>query len=127
MSEQKNNPMEENNQEEYLETNIITLLDEEGQEHEFELIDTLHHQDNEYRALVPVFDDPEEMLQDSAELVIMRVSREDGEIYLDIIEDDDEYDRVSDLFVQRLADDYDILNVYDDDEYEDEDDDEDDE
>lgn len=98
------------------EYDLITLVDDEGEEHDFEMVDALVHGDTEYCALIPIFDDAEEFLQDSAALVIMRIEEEnDGEVFLETIEDDDEYDQVSALFVERLSDDFDILEEYDED------------
>ena len=37
------------------ERDTITLMDEEGQEHEFEVVDTLEDNDTEYLGLIPIF------------------------------------------------------------------------
>lgn len=100
------------------ERDVISLLDEEGKEHEFEIVDALEMDDNQYLALVPLFDEsqPEAALEDSGELVILRVSDEedeDGEQYLDVIADEDEYNKIAELFIGRLEDYFDF-------EYEDE-------
>ena len=95
------------------EKDVISLLDEEGKEHEFEIVDALELEDRQYLALVPLYDESqaEEALEDSGELVILRVSDEedeDGEQYLDAIEDEEEYNRVADLFMGRLEDYFDF-------------------
>jgi len=88
---------------------LITLVDEEGVEHEFEVIDTLEEEDgSEYVALVPVFDDPEDALEDSGELIILKVVEEDGEEVLEAVEDDAEFDRVGAIFKERLKDTFDF-------------------
>lgn len=88
------------------EQNLLTLTDEEGQEHEFEIVDTMDLDDERYMALVPVFADPQDSLEDSGELVILKVVPDDenGEELLQTIEDDDEFNRVADLFMERLED-----------------------
>ena len=88
------------------EQNLLTLTDEEGQEHEFEIVDTMDLDDERYMALVPVFADPQDSLEDSADLVILKVVPDDesGEELLQTIEDDDEFNRVADLFMERLED-----------------------
>ena len=56
-------------------------------------------------------DENEEALEDSGELVILQVSEEtdeDGEQYLDAIEDEDLYNRVAELFMGRLEDYFDF-------------------
>ena len=68
------------------EKDVISLLDEEGKEHEFEIVDALELDDRQYLALVPLYDESQaaEALEDSGELVILRVSDEedeDGEVY----------------------------------------------
>lgn len=102
--------MDEN---ERTEKDVISLLDEDGKEHEFEIVDALELNDNQYLALVPLFDESqaEAALDDSGELVILRVSDEedeDGEQYLDAIEDEDEYNKVAELFMGRLEDYFDF-------------------
>ena len=91
------------------ERDFICLLDEEGKEHEFEIVDALELDDCQYLALLPLYgpDQAQEALDDSGELVIFRVSDDedpDGEQYLDVIEDEEEFARVSDLFMERLED-----------------------
>ena len=59
-------------------------------------------------ALLPIFDDAKQLLDDSGELVIVKVSEEDGEEYYFEIEDDDEYETIADAFVDRLEDFFEI-------------------
>ena len=102
--------MDEN---ERMEKDVISLLDEDGKEHEFEIVDALELEEKQYLALVPLYDESqaEEALEDSGELVILQVSEEtdeDGEQYLDAIEDEDLYNRVAELFMGRLEDYFDF-------------------
>ena len=102
--------MEEN---ERMEKDVISLLDEDGKEHEFEIVDALELEEKQYLALVPLYDESlaEEALEDSGELVILRVSEEedeDGEQYLDAIDNEEEYNRVAELFMGRLEDYFDF-------------------
>ena len=95
------------------EKDVISLLDEEGKEHEFEIVDALELDDRQYLALVPLYDESQaaEALEDSGELVILRVSDEeyeDGEQYLDAVDNEEEYTRVADLFMARLEDYFDF-------------------
>ena len=94
-----------------MEKDLISLLDEEGHEHQFEIVDAVELEDQEYLALVPVFDDPFDSLEDSGQLVILRISEEEddsGEQFLEAIEDEDEYNRVAQLFMERLSDEFDF-------------------
>ena len=89
---------------------IISLSDEEGNEYNFEILDRLETEDGDYVALLPIYDDPKDTLEDSGELVIMKVGEEDGEEYFCEIEDDDEYETIADAFVDRLEDFFEIDN-----------------
>ena len=87
---------------------ILTLMDENGVEHTFEVLDEYDDGEKRYLALSPLYDSAEEMLEDSADLVIMQVTEEDGEEFLETIEDDDELDAIADIFMKRLEDTYDF-------------------
>lgn len=87
---------------------IISLSDEEGNEYNFEILDRLETEEGNYVALLPIYDDAKEMLDDNGELVIMKVGEENGEEYYENIDDDDEYDTVADAFIARLQDLYEI-------------------
>ncbi|HOL79916.1 MAG TPA: DUF1292 domain-containing protein, partial [Clostridiales bacterium] len=73
---------------------IVSVIDEEGREHVFEELDRIETDEGKYVALIPVYDDPEESLEDSGELIILKVEEEDGEIYLCPIEDEEEFETV---------------------------------
>ncbi len=87
---------------------IITLEDEDGIEHDFEYLDSVKTEDGHFVALIPANQTPEETLGYDGELVIMAVEEEDGEEYLVTIEDDELFDKVSDIFMDRLEEEYDI-------------------
>ena len=61
-----------------------------------------------YVALLPVYDEAEEILEDDGELIILKVSEEDGETYLEPIEDEDEFQEIGSIFEERLSDLFDI-------------------
>ncbi len=87
---------------------LVSLVDDEGKEYNFEVIDAIETDIGRYLAMLPTFDDPQKMLDDSGELVIVKVMEEDGEEYFCEIEDDDEYETVADAFVDRLEDFFEI-------------------
>ena len=87
---------------------IITLEDDDGKEYTFEVLDRIETDEARYIALLPVYDKPEEMLQDSGELVILKVAEENGEECFVDIEDDAEYDMIADAFTDRLQDIFEI-------------------
>lgn len=90
-----------NKNEEY-NPDIITLSDDDGKEYTFEVLDAIETDEARYLALLPKYDDPQKMLDDSGELVIVKVGEENGEEYFYEIEDDDEYETIADAFVDRL-------------------------
>lgn len=83
---------------------IVSVVDEEGKEHVFEELDRIETDDGRYVALLPMFDDPQEMLDDSGELIILKVEEDDdGDTYLCPIEDEDEFNEIGQAFEERLS------------------------
>ena len=89
-------------------TNTVSVLDDNGVEHEFEILDEIETEDGYYLALLPTYDDPSEMLDDDGELIILEVVQEDGKDMLAPILDDEKYDRIAEIFEQRLSEYYEI-------------------
>ena len=87
---------------------LITLTDEDGKEFSFEVIDAADYNDERYLAVVPYVADPEKMLEEDAQVVIMRTVEENGEEFLDIVDDDEELLTVGKVFEERLPAMYDI-------------------
>ena len=59
---------------------IITLTDDDGKNYEFEIIDAIETDEGRYLAMIPYFSDPKAKLDDSGELVIVKVFEdEDGD------------------------------------------------
>jgi uncharacterized protein YrzB (UPF0473 family) len=87
---------------------VITLVDENDVEHEFEIADVLEENGKYYMALIPVFDTAEDLLDDTGELVVLKVVAEGAKEYLEAIEDEEEFNHVSNLFMERLGDEYDF-------------------
>ena len=87
---------------------LLTLVDDEGVEHQFEVIDTLEIEDDRYIALIPVYDDAEDAVEDDGELILLKSEMEGEEEFLVAIEDEDEFNKVSEIFLDRLDEYYDI-------------------
>ena len=98
----------ENNKEYEYNPDMVTLSDDDGKEYTFEVLDAIETDTGRYLAMLPTYDDPQKMLEDSGELVIVKVCEEDGEEYYCEIEDDDEYETVADAFINRLEDFFEI-------------------
>lgn len=81
------------------EREFITLVDEAGVEKEYEIIDYLELDGNEYFAII----DPDDADKAFCEYGIIKLEEENGEKILVTLDDDDEYNKVADLFDERLA------------------------
>jgi len=93
--------MDQNN-----EVEIYTLQDEDGNEHEFELIGTTEKNGVKYYAMIPA-EEKDAGEGDEVEYVILKAVTENGEETLITIDDDDEFDRVSDIFEDEFFSDID--------------------
>lgn len=80
---------------------LIELVDDEGNKKNFEIIDAAEIEDEVYYALLPEYDE-NDLLSADLELVILKTIEEDGEEILASIEDDEEYIRVSEVFLKRM-------------------------
>ena len=76
----------------------VILTDEEGNEKEFEHIDTLEDNGTVYMAFIPA----ELNLEEEAEVVILKIVEEDGEELLASVDDEEESLRLYNLFMSRL-------------------------
>ncbi|MDP4110361.1 MAG: DUF1292 domain-containing protein [Bacillota bacterium] len=79
--------------------NFITLTDEDGNEIELEHLDTLEENGETYFAFI----EAETNLDSDSELIVLKSTLdENGEELLITVDDDGEYDRIFDLFSERL-------------------------
>lgn len=81
--------------------NLITLVDEEGQNHEFELLDAIETDDGRYVALLPYIDDP--AAEEESEYYILQVIETDGAEELCEVEDDELLDTLAEIFEERFV------------------------
>ena len=77
---------------------FVTIIDEDGNEVEFEHIDTVEYEGVTYLAFIPA----ELSVEEDAEVVIMQVvTDENGEELLEGVEDDDIADAVFNIVMER--------------------------
>ncbi len=82
--------------------NTILLTDEEGQEHEFIVVDILEVKDKEYAILLPA-----EMVDDNAEAIVLKVEHdEDGCETLCEIDDETEWEQVAQAWEELVDEEY---------------------
>ena len=96
----------EGSEEESYEPVIVSVVDEEGEEHIFEELDIIELNNKEYVALLPVYDD--EVVDENGELIILMRNYNGDEIFLEPIEDEDEFMKIGKMFEERLADIFDF-------------------
>lgn len=83
---------------------IYTLVDEEGVEQAFELLDVMELDGERYFALIPYFEETEEVVDDDGDLIILKSQiDENGDELMISIDDDDEYQRVGEIFLDKLS------------------------
>ena len=80
----------------------VVLTDEDGNEVEFQHIDTVEVDGQTYMAFIPA----ELAGDEEAEFVILKVVEENGEEILATVEDDDEADKIFDIVMERVEDMY---------------------
>ena len=84
---------------------IVSVVDENGVEHTFEELDRIETDDGRYIALLPIYNEAEEIIDSDGELIILSVVEdEDGETYLEPIEDENVFNEVGKIFEERLSD-----------------------
>lgn len=90
---------------------VVVLLDENGEEVEFEHLDTIEMNGNEYVVLLPMDQDTDENDDDEIdEVVILRIEHsEDGEDSFVTVDDDDELNEVFEEFRIRMEEEYDDI------------------
>ena len=81
------------------EDQIIETITEDGEKVQFRLFDIIEFEEKEYALLLPM-DDEE---GDEPELVLMRLQKEDEDYLFETIEDDEEFERVSE-YIESLDD-----------------------
>lgn len=82
--------------------NYVVLTDEEGNEVEFEHIDTVEVDGQVYLAFIPA----ELSVEEEAEVVILKIQEENGEEILASVDDEAEADKIFEIVMQRVEDMY---------------------
>lgn len=80
---------------------LFELIDDEGNKKNFELIDAVELDGEQYFAMVPAIED-DDYLNADCDLVILKAVEDNGEEIFASIDDDDEFEKVSAFFMKRL-------------------------
>ncbi len=94
-------------QEEEMDLDLMTLMDEDGNEVTFEVIDNLDYNGVHYLAAVEYIED-EDDLDENAQLILLKVGEDAEGEFLDVVEDDEELLAVGKLFEKRLEGQFEI-------------------
>lgn len=86
------------------EDQIIETVDEEGNVVKFDLYDIIEVDNQEYGLLFPLNED--DALENENDVVIMRLKQEDDGYVFEVIEDDDEFNKVTE-YINKLAEEFD--------------------
>ena len=89
--------------------NIIVLNDEDGKEVQFEFLDLIEYEDEEYVVLLPVEDENEE---EAGEVVILKVEdtdSEEEESYISV-DDQDTLNTIFEMFKEKFKDEFNFLD-----------------
>ena len=108
MSEDLNKEVENVNEGEELD-NIIILNDEDGNEVEFEFLDLIEYEGEEYVVLLPV---EEEETEEPGEVVILKLEdteSEDEESYVSV-DDEDVLKAVFEIFKEKFKDEFNFID-----------------
>ncbi len=80
-------------------SDYITIVDEDGEEFELEVLMTMEYNGATYQAVIPAVDADEEV---DLEVSILKNVEEDGELILCAIEDEQELETVYNLMMDAL-------------------------
>lgn len=81
---------------------LLTLVDDEGNEHEFEILDVIDNEDGCYYALMPTYDDPQKEVESEGTYYIFEAIEENGEQQLAEVEDKALLDSLAKQFESRF-------------------------
>ena len=80
-------------------SDYITIVDEDGEEFELEVLISMDYNGSTYQAVIPAVDSDEEI---NLEISILKNVEEDGEIILCAIEDEQELETVYNMMMDAL-------------------------
>ncbi len=94
---------------------LLTLIDDEGEEHEFEVLDVIDNDDGCFYALLPTFEDPKDKVDAEGTYYIFEAIEENGEQQLAEVENEELLDKLAEIFEGRFEELYDAEDTDDED------------
>ena len=80
-------------------SDFLTIVDDDGNEYELEVLSTLEYNGNTYLAVIPAAESAEQL---ELEVSVLKSIEENGESILSVIEDEEELEAVYDLIMDSL-------------------------
>lgn len=96
------------NEKDYYEPDIISVTDDNGDEILFELLERYENGGNTYVAITEYRDDAEEIVEADYEVLILKVLEDDGNEYLSEIENEDEFNEVSEVLMKMVEEKFEV-------------------
>jgi len=90
------------------EPDIISVTDDDGNEILFELLERYENDNGVYVVITEYRDDAEDIVEADYEVIILKVAEENGDEYLEEIEDEAEYNEVSEILMNKIEQQYDV-------------------
>ena len=88
-------------------TDLVTIVDENGVTHVFEELDRIETEDGRFVALLPLDESDDD---EDSELIVLQVREDGDETWLEPIEDDKVFEDVAEFFEDRLSEQYDFAD-----------------
>ena len=88
-------------------SDFMTIVDEDGQEYELEILSTLEYNGCTYLAVIPAAESAEEL---ELGVTLLKSTEENGEAILTVIEDEAELEAVHDILMDSLYEEDEIEN-----------------
>lgn len=90
------------------EPDIISVNDEDGNEILFELLERYEDEGGVYVAITEYREDSEEIVDADYEVIVLKVAEDGENEYLEEIEDENEFERVSDILMKKIEEQYEV-------------------
>ncbi|WP_288528885.1 DUF1292 domain-containing protein [uncultured Eubacterium sp.] len=95
--------------EEIYEPDLLSVTDEDGNEIVFELLERYETDDDVYVAITEYHDTTEEIVDADYEVIILKVVEdENGDEFLEEIQDEMEYEQISDILMAKVEEKFDV-------------------
>ncbi len=91
------------------EPDILSVTDDDGNEILFELLERYETDEDVYVAITEYHDESEDIVEADFEVLILKVSEDDnGDEYLEEIQDEMEFEQISDILMAKVEEKFDV-------------------